>query len=349
MVSFKRQYPQWLFPGKNDKDPSQTPLEVDDVRYWIDSINPMTWLRTFCRIRRYQPDLLILQWWVTYWTPLWFVFGLLNRLWLRVPLLFVCHNVLPHESKNPRLDGMLTRLTLRWGSVFIVQSDSERSRLKQVVDGKVSVVPHPVYDMFSQQLLQREDARAQLSLSENAPVLLFFGIVREYKGLEDLLEALPLVCEHHPDLRLLIAGEFWDDVNQYLSRIRRLGLENEIIIDNRYIPNEEMIRYFSAADVLVAPYRRVTGSGVVQLALGMGCPVITTEVVALVNYKLEGVRGRSVPPHSPKLLANVIIDYIERDLMLTRDSKPKWVDDSSWDKLLDAVEDTVSNRLRETG
>jgi len=201
--------------------------------------------------------------------------------------------------------------------------------------------------MFYEQRMQREDARAQLPIPRDALVLLFFGIVREYKGLEDLIDALPLVLERYPNVQLLIAGEFWDDVDDYQAQIRRLGLEGMVTIDNRYIPNEEVIRYFSAADVLVAPYRRVTGSGVVQLALGMRCPVITTRVGESMNLVLEGSKGRTVSPNNPKALANAILDYLGRDLAVTKDCVQKW-GDGSWDRLLDAVEDSVPNRQRDS-
>lgn len=304
LVSFKRQYPQWLFPGKSDKDPSETSLRVNDARYWIDSLNPWTWFRTFVRIVRYRPDLLVLQWWVSYWVPLWLVFGVLNRFWLKAPLLFICHNVLPHESRHQWLDKFLAGVALRWGDNFIVQSNREKTCLRDVVSKKIIVVPQPMYNIFNEQRVTREEARVQLKLELDDPVVLFFGIVREYKGLEDLLESLPSVRERFPGVKVLIAGEFWDDENDYLAQIERLGLETIVTLDNRYIPNEEVPVYFSAADVLVAPYRRKTGSGVIQVARAFGLPVITTS-------EEDSSNSLMVAPGNVAALTEVLIDFLE--------------------------------------
>lgn len=275
MVSFKRQYPSWLYPGRSDKDPSKKPLTVEDARYWIDSLNPLTWLRTFWRIRRYQPDVLILQWWTTFWAPVWFVLGILNRLFLRKPLVYICHNVLPHETQW--WDPWIARAVLRWGTRFIVQSEEQKELLVGLIPkSSVIVVPLPMYGMFADGKIAQKEARERLGLPLDVPVLLFFGIVREYKGLQDLLAALPGVREQLGRVILVVAGEFWDDKRPYLDMIERLGISDLVIIEGRYIPNEEVPLYFSAADVLVAPYRRVTGSGAVQMARGFGIPVITT-------------------------------------------------------------------------
>lgn len=273
LVSFKRQYPRWLFPGRSDKDPSEDPLEVEGANYWIDSLNPLTWLTAFWRIRRYRPDAVILQWWTTFWAPVWFVLGALIRLLQRVPLIYLCHNVLPHEVRW--WDPWLARTVLRWGTRFIVQSAEEKERLLDLIPGAhVDIVPHPVYDMFADQRLPQAEARARLGLPLDVPILLFFGIVREYKGLRDLLEALPEVRKRLGRVVLVVAGEFWEEKQPYLEMIDRLGIGDSVVIEDRYIPNEEVPLYFSAADLLVAPYRRVTGSGVVQMAKGFGLPAI---------------------------------------------------------------------------
>jgi len=275
MVSFKRQYPRWLYPGRDDKDPSKKPLVVEDAKYWIDSLNPITWLTTFWRIRCYQPDVLVLQWWTTFWTPVWFTLGVLNRLFLCRPLVYICHNVLPHESHW--WDPWLTRMVLQWGSWLIVQSEEEFHRLGKLLPGKrASIVPHPTYDVLVGQKIPKEEARQHLGLPLDVPVLLFFGIVRKYKGLQDILAVMPEVRKRFGRVILLVVGEFWDEKRPYLEMIERLGIRELVIIEDRYIPNEEITWYFSAADVLVAPYRRVTGSGVMQIAHGLGMPVIST-------------------------------------------------------------------------
>jgi len=279
LVSFKRQYPQWLYPGRSDKDPSKSALIVEDARYWIDSVNPITWLTTFRRIWRHNPDIIVLQWWTPFFAPIWFVIGMLNRLISKKPLVYVCHNVLPHESRW--WHSWVARAVFVWATGLTVSSREERSRLKALMPrANVVLAPHPPYTMFVADRLSKCEARRRLDLDQEAEVLLFFGIVREYKGLKNLLLAMPAIRDRIDGVVLVVAGEFWDRKQPYLDMIERLGIGKAVIIVDRYIPNEEVAVYFSAADLLVAPYTRVTGSGVVQMANGFGLPVVTTVPVS---------------------------------------------------------------------
>jgi len=323
MISFKRQYPRWLFPGHSDKDPSKKPLLVEDARYWIDSLNPLSWLVTFWRICRYQPDVLVLQWWTSFWAPAWIVLGTLQRALLRRPLVYICHNVLPHEARW--WDALAARCVLRLGTRFVVQSKEERERLQRLLPNvPIAVVPHPMYDMFAGERIPKDEARKRLGLPIETPVLLFFGIVRKYKGLRDLLRALPSVREQLGNVILVVAGEFWEDKEDYLRLIEDLNIADSVFLYDRYIPNEEIPLFFSAADVLVAPYRQATGSGVVELARGLGKPVITTQKV---------LDSKDVPlPADSQTLAKAIVRFF------TQDSPPERGDNgrppSSWDDLV---------------
>lgn len=339
LISFKRQYPSWLFPGQSDKDPSAEPLYTEGVEYCIDSLNPLTWLLTFHKIWRYRPQILILQWWTTFWAPVWLVIGGLYRRVRREPLLILCHNVLPHEAK--KWDRWLTRRILRLGTHFIVQSESERERLLQLVPGaRTTVIPHPVYDMFSDKRLPREVARARLGVENDIPILLFFGIVREYKGLEDLLQAMPQIRAHLPKTLLLIAGEFWDAQAPYLALIQTLGIEDAVRIDDHYIPNEEVPVYFSAADLVVAPYRRATGSGVVQLAVGLGTPVVTT--IAVSNDASNAPLSIFTPPGDIKALTRTVNEFFDQQtyIQIPLQSAP-----FSWQDWANAFENFIHDDL----
>lgn len=333
LVSFKRQYPKWLFPGRSDKDPSKKPLEVEGTQYWIDSLNPITWLVAFWRIRQYRPDALILPWWTTFWAPAWFVLGVLNRLFMRRPLIYICHNVLPHEVQW--WDPWVVRLVLRWGTRFIVQSTEEKKRLADLIPGaQIAVVPHPVYDMFANERIPKEEARRRLGLPFEVPVLLFFGIVREYKGLQDVLTALPEIRARLERVILLVAGEFWEDKERYLAMIERLGVSDSVIIEDRYIPNEEVALYFSAADVLVAPYRRMTGSGAVQMAQGFGLPAIRTDIQ---KPRCAAARDEAVLPTNSETLAVEVVHFFteETQSRVTQKTGPDQV--SSWKYLVDQI------------
>jgi glycosyltransferase involved in cell wall biosynthesis len=198
----------------------------------------------------------------------------MNRVAKGGPITFICHNVLPHERRA--LDPCLTRGVLRWGDQCIVQSDEEARLLRSLLpEARIKIQPHPLYDFFSHQRIPQPEARRKLNLPAAGLVFLFFGIVRRYKGLLELLEWWPAIRSEWGRAVLFIAGEFWDSRELYLARIKALGIEDSVVIDDRYIPNEELGIHFSAADVVLAPYLRKTGSGVAQMARGFGKPVVT--------------------------------------------------------------------------
>lgn len=306
LVSFRRMYPGWLFPGESDRDPSATPLQAANPHFWIDSLNPLTWLTTFARLRNFQPDRIVISWWTPFFAPLWYTLALLNRLFLRRELVVLCHNVLPHEES--RVDRLLARTVLCWADRIVVQSEREQSRLLQLLPAAdVGIAPHPVYDMWAEGRILQTEARARLNLPPDLPVLLFFGIVRQYKGLDSLLEALPHIQSATGDLLLVIAGEFWDERSAYEQQIRALGMEKSVRIDSRYIPDEEVALYFSAADLLIAPYRSVTGSGVIQMAAGFGVPVVTT---AAFDPAAHHPASRRVAVGDGPQLAGAVVDAL---------------------------------------
>jgi glycosyltransferase involved in cell wall biosynthesis len=278
-----------------------------------------------------------MQWWTPWWAPAWFVLGGLNRLALRAPLIYLCHNVLPHEPR--RWDSWIARLVLRWGDSFVVQSRQEQQRLHRLLPRARSTVFFlPVLDLWAEQVMPKEQARAQLGLPADVPLLLFFGIVRDYKGLHDLLAAMPAIREQLGPVLLLVAGEFWTDSAPYLDMIRRLEIEDEVRLDSRYIPNEQAIAYFSAADLLVAPYRAVTGSAVVQLARGFGLPVVTTQLDGLAEVAEAGL-GLLAPPADPDGLASTIVRYFQDGLEPElRRSIRQGRDRHSWEQLVALLE-----------
>ena len=275
LVSFKRQYPGWLFPGRSDKDPSARRLLAEGADYLIDPFSPVTWIQAVRRLWGWKPDRLVLQWWTVFWAPTWFALGFVNRWFLHSCLVFVCHNVRSHERRF--WDDTVGRLVLGWADEFIVQSESERLQLVDLLPAAVvRIVPHPRNDVFAVDVPSQAVARLRLELPPTGLVLLFFGIVREYKGLKYLLLALAQLRERLGAVFVVVAGEFWEPLSFYTELVAELGLESSVSFDDRYIPNEELPGYFSAADMLVAPYTRTTGSAVVQVAQGFGLPVVTT-------------------------------------------------------------------------
>jgi len=311
--SFTRQYPRWLFPGKTDKDPSAAPLQAE-CEYLLDPINPITWLKLYRRVRADNPDLLLLQWWVPYWTPcLTTVAGLVKRN-TGIKIVFVCHNVVPHDGGG-FLDRRLTLTVLRRGDAMIVHSEQDRYRLLALMPGaRVVKGALPTYAPLAEQTSSATvpDLRRELGLPAGKPVLLFFGFVRPYKGLEYLIQAMPRI-RASLDAHLLVAGEFWSSKEFYERYAREFGVEQHITFIDRYIPNEELRPFFDISDVVVLPYVSATQSAVVQLAFGFNKPVITTRVGGLAEAVRDGVDGLIVPPQDEAALADAVVRFFQTD------------------------------------
>jgi glycosyltransferase involved in cell wall biosynthesis len=308
LYSFKKQYPAFLFPGRTDKDPSRFPLRAD-CEYLLDPSNPLTWLETFRRIKEEQPDALILQWWVPYWALTFasVAFGVQKFTPTRV--LFICHNVMPHEGSI--IDRLSAELALGQGHHFIVHSQRDLMDLKRLLpDAEARKTALPLYDAFPSEVM--ESALAKKSLGLDGPVILFFGFIRQYKGLDYLIRAMPKVLRS-VQVKLLIVGEFWEDKESYLKAIEELGLQGNIKVIDRYVPNEEVGLYFSAADVVVLPYVDATQSAIVSLAYTFDTPVITTNVGGLPEVVSDGETGLIVPPRDSEALAKAIVKYFERN------------------------------------
>lgn len=310
LLSFSRQYPVWLFPGKSDKDPSEWPLQTD-AAYLLDPLNPITWRKTLNRLREWQPEVVIIPWWHPYFAPAW---AALSRGIQRLPghpkLIFICHNVLPHEQG--RLSRYLLpaalKLAIGQGDGFIVHSQVDGRHLRQILPkARVQVTPIPTFADLG--VADTSHIILPVVLPDDQPLLLFCGLVRPYKGLDVLLEALAIAVRERP-LHLLVAGEFWQDGEApYRQQIDQLNLSSHVTILNGYLPDELLAACIDRADVVVLPYRSATQSAIVQTAFGRGKPVITTDVGGLAEVVQDGRTGFVVPPENPLRLAQSINDY----------------------------------------
>lgn len=278
IISYKWQYPAFLYPGKSDKDLSPN-RPKPNASYLLSSLNPCDWRKTFKRIQDLKPDLVIFQWWVSIWAPAYhFLFKKLNK--AKIPFKVLVHNTHPHEAK--RLDKKLAHYALSHADSFITMTQREADRLEALLghDIAIQTVPHPIYQAFPSSGMSQVEARKNLGLDVNSPVVLFFGFVRAYKGLDLLLDAMATLKERQVKAQLLVAGEFWEDLGQYTKQIDSLGISENVKIVAEYIPDDQASQYFEASDCFVAPYRDATQSGSVKLALGYALPVVVTEVVA---------------------------------------------------------------------
>jgi glycosyltransferase involved in cell wall biosynthesis len=340
IVSFKRQYPKIFFPGKTQIDPSG-PLFKLPIKPLIDSINPITWIKAARHINSRQPDLVIFRYWLPFFAPCFGVISFLVRRHTNTKVLFICDNVVPHERRPG--DSALTRFAFRFVDYFIVQSKSVEQDLQRFIpSARYVVVPHPIYNVFGG-LLPKTEARRQLRLSDEH-VILFFGYVRQYKGLHLLLDALQLVIKQIP-VKLLVVGEFYENEESYRRKIQDLGLTDYVMVYSHYIPNEQVAIYFSACDVVVLPYISATQSGIVQLAYNFDKPVIATDVGGLAEVVIDGVTGFIVPPSDPVRLSQAIVRYYQeaRELDFTKNvgaEKGRY----SWDRMVQAIEAFVIER-----
>jgi len=311
LISFNRLYPRWLFPGRSDRDPSRFPLHAD-AEYLLDPLNPLTWWRVGQHVRQFQPELLILPWWVTFMVPAWLGLIWLGRRWTRAKVLFLCHNVLAHEGGA--LQRAMVRLTLSRGDAAIVQSRTELATLARLApDLKAAYTPHPTYAGIGQIPAEARSQGIRAESGTGKVTILYFGFIRPYKGLHVLLDAMPAVLAELPAC-LLAVGEVWGSRAEYDTHITRLGIGEYVTLLDEYVPNEHLADYFGVADVVVLPYLSATQSGVAQLAFGFGLPVIASRVGGLPETVRDGQTGLLVSPGDPKTLADAIIRFFHERL-----------------------------------
>lgn len=309
-INFTRLYPGFLFPGRTQLDTSGAPLEAPGVEVVraVDSIGPHTWPRAASLVQRFEARLLVVAWWHPFFAfACRAIAGRARRRGTRV--VFLCHNVLPHERS--RLDAALVRWGLGAADGFLVQSQMDAENVARLFpDRPCRISPHPAYTFFDRGAADREAARAALGVS--GPVVLFFGLVRAYKGLDVLLQAVARARARVP-VTLVVAGEFYQDRGPYDAMVRDLGLADAVRIHDRYIANEEVEAYFRAADLVVLPYRSATQSGIAQIALSFERPVVVTRTGGLPEAVREGETGHVVPPGDATALGEALVRFFEDD------------------------------------
>ena len=352
ILTFKRQYPKLLFPGKSQEEAEtgseqtlaarQAQLAVTDIV--IDSINPVTWFRAGRIAADFQPDLIFFKFWMPFFAPAYGVIARvakrqMKRRGLRAPnIVFLADNVITQETRPAYM--MLTRFAFRAVDHFIVHSESvERDLLKIVPDAKHAKLPHGIFDIFVN-AISRADARRALGLPQDAPVILFLGYIRKYKGLDILLRALPIVLERIPELRLIVAGEFYGNEDEHRSLISSLGIpEQNLLLATDYIANDEVAKYFAAANVVVLPYRSATQSGIVPISYQFDRPVIVTDVGGLRESVEDRVSGLLVSEATPDAIADAVLRFFGEQMEAklvpgVAEQKRKY----SWDTLAEGLE-----------
>ena len=278
IFTFTQQYPNFLFPGKNQLTTEDSPPDLT-IKRAIYSTNPLNWLKITKEIVELKPDLLITQYWMPFMAP---AFGtILRGVKKSYPKVFtasIVHNFKPHESLIG--DKQLGRFLANRSDLLVSLSANVAEDIRSTVPNKnVATLFHPIYDHYGKSMPQ-EEARADLSLDNDTQYILFFGLIRAYKGLDTLIECLPLI-KTEKKFKLIIAGEFYENESKYSKLIEEHNVSDIIKIVNQYIPNEEVPKYFCAADFVVLPYKRATQSGVVPIAIHFEKPIVVTNVGGL--------------------------------------------------------------------
>ena len=339
IFSFSLQYPGFLFPGKSQFTDEPAPKDLN-IHTRINSVNPFNWLSVGNEIKKINPDIVIVRYWIPLMGP---CLGTILRIIKKnkhSKIICIADNIVPHEKRFG--DKPFTHYFIKPVDAFITMSEKVLSDLRSFTLKKAVLVPHPLYDNFGEKI-SRELARKELGIGNEELVVLFFGFIRKYKGLDILLDAMKLInTKHHPDSyrdhnpKLLIAGEFYEDSKSYDNQIEALGIKDNLILHTDFIPESEVKNYFCAADVVVQPYRNATQSGVTPLAYHFEVPMIVTNVGGLPAMVPNDKVGLVAEPTAASL-AEKILEYFDKGeshfLPNLLEEKKKF----SWTKMLQSI------------
>lgn len=336
--TFKRQYPKLLFPGKTQYVSESDLNRNIPVTKILDSINPFSFYRTAKEIIKFKPDVVLISYWMPFFAPAFGkIAGILKKHGIKV--IGLLHNVIAHEKRFG--DVSLTKYFFNRCDGFVIfNKASEKDLLELKPVAKYIIHPHPLYDHYGDPV-DRTEARKKLNIPFNKKVILFFGFIRDYKGLDLLIESMKDLSD---DYSLLIAGEVYGDFKKYDDLINKFGVQNKIIKHVEYIPENEIPMYFSASDVCVLPYKSATQSGIVGISYHFNLPVIVTNTGGLAEMVEENKTGLIVNEISSASLTAKINAYFEKNL---KDSFIPYIRDyknrNSWDNLAEIIGNFTRN------
>jgi glycosyltransferase involved in cell wall biosynthesis len=298
IYSYALQYPNFLFPGKTQytNDPPPAGIKINSA---INSINPFNWISVGNRIKKEMPDIIVVRYWLPFMGPA--LGTILRRVKKNRSTKAICiaDNVIPHEHRLG--DKSFTRYFLKSCDGFIAMSEKVMADLRHFERAKpAKLVPHPLYDNFGAPV-SKADARSELGIENSEFVILFFGFIRKYKGLDILLDAVRSVKSQISNFKLLIAGEFYEDEKPYLDQIDKLDIRDRVILKTDFVPDSQVKYYLCAADAVVQPYRSATQSGVTPLAYYFEKPMIVTNVGGLPSLVPNEKAGLVAQPNAESL------------------------------------------------
>ena len=336
IFSFSLQYPSFLFPGKTQYESGDPPKEIK-IETLINSINFFNWIRIAFKIRREKPNYVIIRYWLPFMAPCLGTIARIIKWNTSIKVLSITDNVIPHEKRIG--DSFLTSYFVKSCDTFITLSHSvleDLSRFTKNTNKKF--IPHPIYDNFGE-IINKEKAQIKLGLKKSEKYLLFFGFIRKYKGLDILLNALS--DKRLKDVKLIVAGEFYDDINFYKDLILKLKISNQVIFKDEFIDSKDVKFYFSASDMVVQTYRSATQSGVTQIGYHFNKPMLVTNVGGLseiIPHKKVGY----VTSIDPKEIADSIFDFYsnKREKEFSLNSKIE-KNKFTWKSLVSTIEEMI--------
>ena len=335
IYTFSYQYPSFLFPGKTQYSSEPAPANIP-IKIKINSINPFNWIRVGNEIKKIRPEIVVVRYWLPFMGPC--LGTILRRVKKnkRSKVICIADNIFPHE-KRPG-DKVFTKYFIKPIDGFITMSQKVLTDLKQFAKNKpAQFIPHPLYDNFGKKI-SKEESRKKLAINQDAKVILFFGFIRKYKGLDILLNAFKILNSTNAigDLKLLIAGEFYEDEKNYESLLNDPSIKNNLILHTRFISDSDVKYYLCAADCVIQPYRNATQSGVTPLAYHFEKPMIVTNVGGLPSLVPDKKVGLIAEPNAESI-AEKIIEYFNtgEDFFLPplREEKKKY----SWENMVEAI------------
>jgi glycosyltransferase involved in cell wall biosynthesis len=335
MVTFTLQYPSFLFPGKTQYSNEVAPDGLKIVRE-INSCNPLSWIRVGRRLKKEAPDLLISCYWMAFFAP---CYGVIQRIVKRngtTKCIGLVHNMIPHEPNI--LDKLLAPFYVKQTDGFVALSESVVHDIASLDkrNKPKAFSPHPVYDHYGEKMSKTAACEA-LGLDETKNYMLFFGLVRAYKGLDWLLDAFAKVKDQLKDVQLIVAGEFYEEEDKYRAQIEANGLKDRVIVKNEFVADADLRKYFGAADLIVQPYKTATQSGVTQVAFHFEKPCLVTNVGGLGEIIHDRKMGYAVVPEVDAI-ADALIDYYQYD---RQDAFTEYLIDEKkkyeWNRMMDVI------------
>lgn len=332
VVSFKKQYPDLLFPGKTQFTSDPAPKDIR-IHSWIHSINPFNWRAVSNKIADLNPDVVIVRYWIPFMSPS------LGTICKRVKkstgakIVCIADNLIPHE-RTP-IDTILTRNFLRHIDSMVVMSKSVGQDLRKFSDTiPCAFIPHPIYDNYGEKA-DRTEALNRLGLDKSKQYILFFGFIRAYKGLDILIDAFAALND--PNVDLIVAGEFYADEKVYKESVEKSGLSNRIHFFSEYIPNEQVADFFAAAAIVAQPYRSATQSGISQIAYHFEKPLLVTNVGGLPEI-VDHERSGYVVDVDANAVMNALKDFFSNNRYQKMEAETIQAKDRfSWTALFEAL------------